>query len=227
MFVLTGQLVFCMPTLLHPFQRALSRLRTLHPPVMIAVRATPPEVLQTLVLASRPRLDRLHLRDLFHNGRRYEVLHSRDSFQVTSTARLLWGASQARTPVAATVYGSFITPAEGLTLVRLHAGASQMTMIRGLLLPLWASFFVLALSWPLAPSLAVIGLMLGLGWVGARLNAALQALELVFFVQKVLADLPAGEVPTLVPGSPDVVRTPGDRDFQAVWERFYEEKSDA
>ena len=194
---------------------------------MIAVRATPGEVLQTLTLASRPRLDRLHLRDLFHNGRRYEVARTKEAFQVTSTARLLWGAGRARTPVAATVYGSFITPSTGLTLVRLHVGASRLTTLRGLLVPLWACFFVLALSWPLVPSVALIGVLLVLGWVGARLNAALQALELVFFVQKALADLPAGELPALAPGSPDVVRTPGERDFQAVWERFYEEKSDS
>ncbi len=213
-------------SLFQPVQRALLRLRTLHPPVMVAVRATPAEVLQTLTLASRPRQDRLHLRDLFHNGRRYEVTRTGETFSITTTARLLWGASRARTPVAATVYGSFITPSAGLTLVRLHAGASRLTTLRGLLVPLWAAFFVLALSWPLAPSVALIGVMLLLGWVGARLNAALQALELVFFVQKALADLPAGELPALAAAGPDVVRPATERGFQAAWQRFYDEKSD-
>jgi hypothetical protein len=212
------------------FQRlrnAFDRLRTLHPPVMIAVRATPAECLQTLTLASRPRLERLHLRDLFENGRRYEVARVKDGFQVTSTARILWGAARARTPVAATVYGSFILPGNDLTLVRLHVGASRLTMLRSLFLPLWATFFVLALSWPLLPTVALIGLFLLMGWTAARLNAALQALEVVFFVQKVLADLPAGELPALAPARPDVIRPTADYDFSAAWQQFYNEKRDA
>lgn len=211
------------------FQRlrnAFSRLRTLHPPVMIAVRATPAECLQTLTLASRPRLERLHLRDLFENGRRYEVIRQKDGFQVTSTARILWGAARARTPVAATVYGSFIQPGNDLTLVRLHVGASRLTMLRGLFLPLWVMFFVLALSWPLLTSVALILLFLLLGWVAARLNAALQALDVVFFIQKVLADLPAGELPALAPAQPDVIRPAADYDFSAAWQQFYNEKRD-
>lgn len=193
---------------------------------MIAVRATPATCLQTLTLAAKPRLDRLHLRELFRDGRRYDVHPMKNGFQITSSARLLWVAGRARTPVAATVYGSFITPTPEVTLVRLRVGASRVTTLRALFVPLWASVFVVALSWPLAPSVALIVLLLALGWAGARLNAALQGLELVFFVQKVLADLPPGELPALSAAAADVVRTPGERDFAAAWQQFYSEMHD-
>lgn len=204
-------------------RRTLTRLRQLHPPVVLFVRATPEMCLQTLVIAAKPSQHRLHLRDLFADGRRYYIDLTREGFRLNSNSRLLWGRRRDRTDFAATLYGSVTALSDEITSVRLHARSRWFYTLRGLLIPAWISAIVLSLPWPLTVQLAVCALLFALAFVSQRLSSALQAIEMVFFVQKALGDLPPAELKELAPAGPDVVQDTTNREFRAAWQRFYEQ----
>jgi hypothetical protein len=199
----------------------LQRLRRLHPPVVVAVRATPEACLQALEAASRPRLERLHLRDLYAGGRRYYLEPRPNGFRLRSNTKLLWGPSRARTPFAATLTGAFAPLAADAVSLRLEARSGWLPGARGLLFPVWTSAIALAMPWPPGLRLAAVALLLALAWTGNRLHAALEAAEMVFFVQKTLADLPPADLPELRAAAPDVVADGTRRDFDDQWRKFH------
>lgn len=201
----------------------LKTLRTLHPPVVLYVHAPPLVCLETLAKAARPHVDRLHLRDLYTEGRRYYVRPVREGFQLTSDSRLLWGGRRARTPFAATLYGSLAPVGDDITCIRLHAGTNWWFILRSLLVPAWMSGIAILMPWPLPVVLLVVALLFGLSLVGNRMNAALQATDLVYFVQTALADLPAASLAELAAPGPEVVTPNTRRDFREQWQKFYEE----
>jgi hypothetical protein len=200
--------------------RLIERLRHLHPPVVVMVRAAPGDCLQTLAQASRPSRERLHLRDLYTSGRRYYLEPRQDGFLLRSNTRILWGHSRARTPFAASVAGTFSLIGEGITSVRLHARGNWFYGLRGLLLPVSLGAIALSMPWPRALSLSAALLLPVLAWLGNRISAALEATEMMFFVQKALSDLPAADIPALDAAVPDVI--PHDA-FRDEWHKFYEQ----
>src|SRR5215213_7613053 len=88
------------------FGRFLVRFRQLHPPVVLFVRAAQDVTLHTLVTAAKPSQHRLHLRELFTEGRRYYIEPTKEGFRMTSNSRLLWSSRRDRTAQAATLYGT-------------------------------------------------------------------------------------------------------------------------
>jgi hypothetical protein len=205
------------------FRRALIRVRQLHPPVVLFVRAAPDETLHTLMAASKPSQHRLHLRELFTEGRRYYIEPTKQGFRMTSSSRLLWSQRRDRTAQAATLYGTLTTIGGDITVVRLHANARPFHALRAFFLPVWMSLIALSMPWQLPVRVGASLLLLLLAWAGHRLTAALQTVEMVFFVQKVLGDLPAVELPELNAARPEVVQHGANADFRAQWQRFYEE----
>ena len=205
------------------FRRSLTRFRQLHPPVVLFVRAAPDVTLHTLVTAAKPSQHRLHLRELFTEGRRYYIEPTKEGFRMTSNSRLLWSRRRDRTAQAATLYGTFTTLGEDITAVRLTASARLFHALRAFFLPVWMALIALSVPWPIVVRIGASVLLLLLAWAGHRLTAALQAVEMVFFVQKVLSDLPAVELPELNAAQPEVVQHGANADFRAQWQRFYEE----
>ncbi|NDJ60659.1 MAG: hypothetical protein GYB67_06010 [Chloroflexi bacterium] len=205
----------------------LRDLWRLHPPVALMVRATPAACLQTLMTAARPSQQRLHLRDLFAYGRRYYIQPQTDGFRITSDSRR-WGMRRNRTTVAATVNGAFSklgADADAVTVIRLHARARISYMLTGLLIPAFISSIIIYMPWSRLATGALIALLFGLSWVGYRLNAALQATDLIYFVRKALEDLPRADSQELPAGSPDVVAGATNAAFREAWQRFYREQT--
>lgn len=62
----------------------LDRLWYVQPMTALTVKALPNDCVRALSAATRPNLDRLHLRNLFMDGRRYYVDVLNDGFQITS-----------------------------------------------------------------------------------------------------------------------------------------------
>lgn len=204
----------------------VSRLRYLHPPVVILVRAAPGACVATLMKAAKPSLDRLHLRDLYLEGRRYYIEPQRDGFRLTSNSKLLWGTNRARTPFAATCFGTLSPLGDGVTCVRLRVQTNWLFTLRGFLVPAWISIIALTMPWDSALVLLPILMLFLLAGLANRLNAALQASEMIYFVQKALDDLPSADLPELSPASPDVVPHVQNRDFREQWTKFYEQHRD-
>ena len=194
----------------------------LHPPVALVVRATQGMCLQTLAVATKPSTQRLHLRNLFAEGRRYYIQPQSDGFKLTSDNRLLWGGRR-RAPVAAIVFGKFSSPEDEITFVRLHSRIHIPYLVRGLLIPIFFTSIVAMMPWSRATISVIVTLLFFLSMIGHRFNAALQVNEMIFFVQKALEDLPPMEVMELPASGPDVVMT--NNDFRAQWYKFYREQT--
>lgn len=203
----------------------LRPLLQLHPPVALVVRASPAACLQTLMVAARPSQQRLHLRDLFTEGRRYYIQPRQDGFRLTSDTKLFWGSKRRRTRMAAALYGAFSGADDDVTFVRLHARMSVIYSLSALLIPAFVSSILIYTPWS-SPLIAVlVTLLFALSWITHRLDAAYQANEMVYFVQKALEDLPPADAAELPAAGPDVVLTSTHREFREQWEKFYDEHS--
>lgn len=198
----------------------------LHPPVALVVRAEPVITLQTLIAASRPSTDRLHLRNLFHDGRRYYVQPRLNGFRITSDTRQFWGGRRRRTGIAAAVFGAVSTldDDKSITSIRLTTRLHAPYALSSILLPAFIGSIVLYIPWTTPLKVLLIGGLFGLSWFGYWLNAALQVNEMIYFVQKALEDLPPGELVELGESVPHVVNSPRE-DFRAEWQKFYDQQT--
>ena len=193
----------------------------LHPPVALVVRASQSRCLETLLVAAKPSANRLHLRNLFAEGRRYYIQPQGDGFRLTSDNRLLWGGRRNRSRVAAMVYGKFSSPADDITFIRLHARINVVYLASALILPVFFTSIVVYMPWSRAVVSLIIVLLFTLSLLGHRFNAALQVNEMVYFVEKALEDLPPAELAGLPASGPDVVMS----DFREQWYKFYREQT--
>ncbi len=200
------------------FQRILSRVWYVHPAVVLTVQASPAACLQTLVTAARPSTDRLHLRDLFTEGRRYYLQPAREGFQLTSNSRVPW--RRGRTTFTAVVSGN-LSAAGDTTRILLRSRITIPYLLQIFLIPAFISSIIIFARWPRPVIAGSILALFGLSWLGHRLNAMLQAGEMVFFVQKALEDLTPADIP-LIPATTDNLVTL-EREFREQWDKFYEE----
>lgn len=205
--------------------RLLRSLWQIHPPVALVVHAPRHVCLQTLIVASRPSHHRLHLRDLFADGRRYYIQPRENGFRLTSDTKLFWGSQRRRTQVAAVLYGVFSGTGDDVTFVRLRARMHLTASLRSLLIPAFVSSILIYTPWPV-PLITVLTVTLfALSWLGHRFDATFQANEMVYFVEKVLEDLPSAEVPELQAAGPEVVMPSANQEFREQWQKFYQEHS--
>lgn len=210
-----GRLLRRVGLLLRPLWRV-------HPPVVIVVGANRPTALQTLTLAARPSTDRLHLRDLFAEGRRYYIKPDDIGFRMTSDTRLLFGSHRRRSGRSALIDATVDGDANSaLTLIRLQARMFIWQAVRALLWPaLFAAIILNVEWWDPVLRVGLVLILTALSWTAHRADAALQASEMVFFIQKALEDLPPAHLPSLESEHPEIVSAP-DADFSAAWQRFY------
>jgi hypothetical protein len=199
-------------------QRLLHRVWYVHPVVVLTVQASPAVCLRTLATAARPSQDRLHLRDLFTEGRRYYLQPARKGFQLTCNSRVPW--RRGRTRFTAVVSGTF-SQAGDITRILLRARITIPYLIQVFFIPVFISSIIIFAPWQPAVIVATILLLFGLSWFGHRLNAMLQAGEMVFFVQKALEDLAPAEI-SFIPSTSDNTVTL-EREFREQWNKFYEE----
>ena len=192
----------------------------------LAVAASRDACLGTLASAARPSTERLHLRDLYRDGRRYYLDPRPNGFRLYTDTRRLWGSSASRTAPAAIVNGDLAAAGAGdtpITLIRLSTHMRLAQTLTALAFPAFVTLLVLAS--PLGNQwkwLLAVGLI-GLAVLTQRFEAAYQAHAMVEFVRKALDDLPQVDAPRLDPGRGDVVD--GDASFSQAWQRFYDEQT--
>jgi hypothetical protein len=200
--------------------RALLRFWTISTPVILIVRGNPQRCLHTLAAAARPSTERLHLRNLFASGRRYEIMQRENGFMMRTTSKVSWHYRR-RTTAAAIMRGAFTPLDEDITRVQLNARISLNCLANTLIYPTGLALIIAWVPWPPLLISIIIGIAYGLSWVGNRANAALEAGEMVFFVQKALEDLGLTDLPTLGAASPDLVYSRDE--FSDAWEKFMRE----
>lgn len=197
--------------------RGLLRFWSISTPVILIVNGSPQRCLHTLATASRPSAERLHLRNVFASGRRYEIAQREGGFLMRTTSKVSWHYRR-RTTSAAIMRGTFTPLEDEVTRVQLNARVSLNCLASTLLYPTGLALIIGWVPWPPPVITAVIGLAYGLSWVGNRANAALEVGEMVFFVQKALEDLGLIDLPTLGAASPDLVYSRDE--FSDAWEKF-------
>lgn len=196
----------------------------LHRPVALVVRADPALCVQTLIEAARPSTQRLHLRNVFMEGRRYYIQPRPAGFRLTSDTRVFWGSRRRRTGVAAAVFGA-VSPLEGddtITAIRLTARVHAPYIVSSLLIPAFIGSIMIYMPWDAAVRVALIVALFLLSWFGHWVNAALQVSEMIYFVRRALEHFPPVEVGVLASSVPHVVNKPRE-DFRAEWQKFYDE----
>ena len=204
--------------------RPLANPFVLHRPVALVVRADPALSVQTLIEAARPSTERLHLRNLFMEGRRYYVQPRATGFRLTSDTRQVWGGRRRRTGVAAAVFGevSTLEGDESITAIRLTTRIHAPYILSSFLIPAFIGSIIASLPWATPVRALLIALLFALSWFGHWVNAALQVSEMIYFVRKALEHFPPVEVGTLPASVPHVVNKPRD-DFRTEWQKFYDE----
>lgn len=200
--------------------RLFGRFWYVYPPMVMIVGAPPRECLKTIALAAKPGVARLHLRNLFTDGRRYYLDPRREGFWLTSNSTIPW-RRRARTTVAAVMRGEFSDAGDGGTRILLRARMRLVYLLDVFLIPAFISSILIFAPWPKW----VIGLLVlalfGLSWTWHRLTATLQAAEMVYFIEKALEDIAPVEVPMLAASAEPMVITQ-DLDFRQQWEKFYD-----
>jgi hypothetical protein len=206
-------------------RRVLHRVWYVHPGSSLTVQASPPECLRALVDAAKPSQQRLHLGSLFVDGRRYFLYPVADGFHLTSNHKN-WTRRQ-RSTIAAVLEGTFTSVTDNLTHIRLRAHIRFAYLIGGVFVPAFMTWLILSSPWPGWLQALLIAALFVLSWIWHRLDAALQANEMMFFVHKALEDFQAempglGSASTIVNGNMRREDELG-REFEREWERFYEE----
>jgi hypothetical protein len=196
----------------------LNRVWYVCPRQVLLIGAVPATCLQTLAKAAKPSTERLHLRNLFLDGRRYQLQPRPDGFQMSSTTRVPWRRGRGR--VAAVLIAGCSEIAGGVTRIELRAHMTLPFFLDIFLLPGWMSLLLLAGPLPLPVGLGASLTLLILSWVWHWYTAVLQAAEMVYFVQVALDDLPAASISALPDGHPTVIPS----DFQQEWQKFYDEQ---
>jgi hypothetical protein len=191
-----------------------------HPPVNLTIQATPAECLRAIADAAKPSLHRLHHRNLFTDGRRYYLNPLKDGFWMTSNSKILW-RRRTRTSVAAIVNAQFSPVNDDTTRITLYARMRLLYFADIFLIPLFISSILIFAPWPTALIAGLSITLFSLSWIGHRLTAAIQATDMVYFVQKALEDIAPANAPQLPAGEPEMITS--NREFRREWQKFYRE----
>lgn len=194
----------------------MHRLWYVHPRVVLLANTSPAVTLNIIRTAAKPSTQRLHLRQVFARGRRYDILPHDKGFVMTTTHKVAWRYKR-RTQAAAEIRAQFVAVGD-ITQIRLVGRIKTFYLLDTFFIPLFTTSIVIFMPWTLAGQLILLSALFALSWFGHRFNARLEAHEMVYFLERALADFqPRPE--TLGQPGPEVVY-----DFTQAWERFYEEQ---
>lgn len=198
----------------------LHRAWYVHPTQMLLVAATPAVCIQMLARAARPNAQRLDLRNLFVEGRRYYLRPDDETgFRMRSTTRIPW--RHGRTRAASIVHGACHEMEPGVTRIELRARMTALFFLDVFLLPGWMSLLLIFGPLPRSAGIGASLLLLALSWLWHRYTAMMQAIDMVYFVQVVLSDLPEVTLAQL----PSVADNTIYVDFAEQWEKFYTQQN--
>lgn len=203
------------------WQPLINRLWYVHPPVVLLLQAAPSICLHTLASAAKPSTERLHLRHLFTDGRRYYLAPTRNGFQMRSSSKIPW-RRRARTRYAAVMSGEVSEPGAGQTRIQLRMRMTAVFFFDIFILPGWMGALLIFGPLRLQVGLAFAVILLALSWLWHWYTAVLQATEMVYFVQVALEELALSDRPVLAAATEHVVYSPNE--FQTEWEKFYEQQ---
>jgi hypothetical protein len=203
----------------------LKRVWYVHPGAYLRLKLSPSQTFKILEIAAKPSVERLHLRDVFSQGRRYFIYAKKGgSFRMVTTNKIPWYPRR-RTSVSAVLNGDFEAIDETTTRLKLHSRIQIFYLLQSLFMPTFMTSMLVFMAWHVAIIIFCIGALYTLSWLGHRYNAALEAYEMVFFIEKALEDFIPAPPPVLASESTvaDVVLESG---FAKAWDKFVNEMQD-
>ncbi|MEQ8675608.1 MAG: hypothetical protein RLP44_00790 [Aggregatilineales bacterium] len=205
------------------FGVVLSRVWYVGSPIVMIVQATPYMCLQTLMEASKPNVQRLHLSKLYTQGKRYSIQQNKTNFIITMTSKVVWHYRR-RTTASTVVRGEFVPLSEGVTRIQMRGRINPTYLLTSLsfFIPFFmASILLYTPWWHPAVVLVILATMYALSWAGHRFNAQIEVNDIVWFTQIALDDFIPSEIIALNDGVENIVYDP--HEFELEWEKFYEE----
>jgi hypothetical protein len=173
--------------------------------------------METLALAAKPSTERLHLRNLFSDGRRYYFKLRKSGFQLNSASRTPWRRRRGR--MASVLLGTCSLVSAEVTRVDLRSHMTLVFFLDVFLLPGWMSLLLLFGPLPRSTGILASVIVLSLSWIWHWYNAMLQVTDMIYFVEVALDDLPQARIEQLSASSGNTINA----DFESEWQRFYEE----
>jgi hypothetical protein len=213
-----------MPNPLSAFRKLLLQSAWyVHTTASLTVEATPAACVQALARAAKPSVERLHLRDVFSDGRRYYLETSANGFRLKcrSMTLLLFFP---RKRIVTVLSGNFESIGNQATRLHLRTRMALSYLLEALLYPLVIGSIILPFDlWQMWFRVVVVALILGLVWRGHRAQATLQAVDMIYFVERALEGFAPVTVHALDANTPHVVDDTLHRQFRQEWEKFYRE----
>ena len=207
------------------WQYILNHTWHVYPQTVLLAHTPPDDCLHTLRQAVKPKRDKLHLQDLFANGRRYDIQPSKRGFTMVTNSKLYWRYTESmwtvkrRTRAAALVACTLTEVADDYTRLELRGRFRVGYLLDVVLLPVFMTSIVVFMPWPVWIIAAIVAALFGLSYAYHYYHAAYQANEMAFFIKKVLQDRLVTHLPTLQVENPDILRS--RQEFEEAWERFY------
>lgn len=193
-------------------------LWTIQEPVSIWVKLAPELSMKAVEQSTLPSAKRLHLREAFANGRRYDVFKRPDGFVLTSSALTGWNARQ-RSSASCTLHVRLDTDADqAQTTLTVHAHLRPFAVFNALWLPTLMVYLIGNNPWPQAVIISLLVSLYALAWASLRFGAAVDAADMTYFLQKTFEEFQHIRPQVLsAPPDPNAVNS---ADFEQMWERF-------
>lgn len=203
----------------------LRRVWYVHPGIQLRLNISPSNAFKILETSARPSIQRLHLRNVFTHGRRYFISpRANRGFRMLTTHKVFWHPRR-RTSASAVLLGDFEEIDDATTRLTLHSRFRITYLLQVFLWPTFMTSMLVFMSW----SVWLIGLCIAalylFSWMGHRYNAALEAHEMVFFIEKALEDY-ISEPPETLPSQSSAADLVVQRDFAQAWDKFIEDMQD-
>lgn len=213
------------PTRPSVWQWLLRRVWYLHAPTQLMLNATPAQALAALQTAAKPSVERLHLRNVFADGRRYFLqFEPPNGFTLRTTSKVSWHPRR-RTASVSVMHGRFVVLGDTLTRLELSSHIVFFYLLDVFLLPTFLLTLIITMPWG-APVIVALTLALyGLSWAWHHSSAMLEAQEMLFFVDKALAEFIPPPPEPLGEGAQVVVDVLPD--FARAWQKVHEQDKNA
>ncbi|MFN8372743.1 MAG: hypothetical protein U0694_07685 [Anaerolineae bacterium] len=202
----------------------LQRIWYVHEVASLTVEATPAACLQAMAIAAKPSVDRLQLREVFSDGRRYFLEPREEGFRMRCTSSVRWRYRR-RTNAATMLYGTFERVGSDATRLHLRARFAIPYLLDTFLLPVLIALIIMPFEmWQGWFRLLVVALLIGLSWGAHRSHAQLQAVDMIYFIGRALEDFTPATIQALGANVPHVNDDTMHREFRQEWEKFYKER---
>lgn len=201
----------------------LRRAWYVHPGAHLRVTISPSQTYKALEISAKPSVKHLQLRNVFVRGRRYFIFPRGGGFRMITTHKVPWFPR--RTTASAVLFGDFEKIDDATTRLKMTSRIKIVYLLRSFLWPTFMTSMLVFMTWPVVIIALCIAALYGLSWVAHRYNAALEAYEMVFFIEKALEDF-IPDPPSILPAQTTSADVIVESDFAQEWDKFVDEMQD-